>query len=385
MLPQLFKDKIVRPKCRRRQSAGGLEGAGEEGFEERFGRLFRDGGDFDFGEAGALEEGVEGALLEAEPDVGVEFAGFFEIVLVEVEDEELAAGFQNAEGFLHGGLGVLGVVQRLREDREIDGAVGERDLLDVAELVGEVFEAVFLGEFGADLDHARRVVDAPDLVGAAGEELRNETFASAEVGDVDGGGEAEGEMADGFPRAAGAVVFPEAAGDEVEILLLGATALLEDAVEVVAVLGDDRLVGDGVDRGAQEGEGFGRKIRAERVEGLFAVAAVGHEIDLAEERELRRDARLAHAENLLELGDGEFLAQEQGQQAQAGGVGEGFKDVPGGVHRVATVGTSDAEGNGAGDERGRRYWRVVEKLQAPRSKLQGNSKEMGGRFSRVRG
>jgi hypothetical protein len=42
---------------------------------------------------------------------------------------------------------------------------------------------------------------------------------------------------------------------------------------------------------------------------------------------------LAHTEDLLELGDGEFLVQDEGEQAEAGGVGEGFKDVPRGVHR----------------------------------------------------
>ena len=171
-----------------------------------------------------------------------------------------------------------------------------------------------------------------------GEELGNEALAGAEVGDVDGGGEPEREVADGFPGAAGAVVFAEAAGDEVEILFLGTAAFLEDAVEVAAVFGDDGEVSHGLDGGAQEREGLGRHAGAEGVEGFFALAAVGDEVDLPEERELGGDAGLAHAEDFLELGDGEFLARHEGEEAQAGGVGEGFEDVPGSVHAEETLG-----------------------------------------------
>jgi hypothetical protein len=92
-------------------------------------------------------------------------------------------GFRMRKRLGDGGLRVLGVVQRLAEDGEVHGFVGQRHLLDVAELVGEVGEAVFCASSGADLDHARGVVDAPDLLRAAGEELRHEAFAGAEVGD----------------------------------------------------------------------------------------------------------------------------------------------------------------------------------------------------------
>jgi hypothetical protein len=143
---------------------------------------------------------------------------------------------------------------------------------------------------------------------------------------------------DGLPRAAGAVVAAEAAGDEVEILFPGAAAFLEDAVEVGAVLGDDREIEHGVDGGAEEREGFWGGAGAEGVEGFFALAAVGDEIDLAEEGELGGDAGLAHAEDFLELGHGEFLAGHEGEEAQTGGVGEGFEDVPGSVHANEKLG-----------------------------------------------
>ena len=108
-------------------------------------------------------------------------------------------------------------------------------------------------------------------------------------------------------------------------------ALLEAAFEVGAVLGEFGQFGDGVARGAEEGEGLGRDAGTEGVEGLFPFATVHDDIGLAEEGELRGDARLGHAEDFLELGDGEFLAEEEGQQTQARGVGEKLKRVPGGV------------------------------------------------------
>lgn len=97
---------------------------------------------------------MQGALLEAEPDVGVELAGFFKGMFGEVEDEDLAAGFKDPVGFFDGALRVLGVVEGLAEDGEVHGGVGERDAFDIAEFIGEVGEAVFGGELGADFDHA---------------------------------------------------------------------------------------------------------------------------------------------------------------------------------------------------------------------------------------
>lgn len=59
----------------------------------------------------------------------------------EVENEDLAAGFEDPVGFFDGALRVLGVVEGLAEDGEVHGGVGERDALDIAEFVGEVGEA----------------------------------------------------------------------------------------------------------------------------------------------------------------------------------------------------------------------------------------------------
>ena len=128
------------------------------------------------------------------------------------------------------------------------------------------------------------------------------------------------------------MVFAEPPGDKVEILFLRAPAFLEDALKVGAVLTDHGEFGHGFDGGAEQRERFLGGAGAERVEGVFALAAIGDEIDLPQQGELRGDAGLTHAEDFLKFGDGELLARNEGEQTQSGRIGESFEDVPRSVH-----------------------------------------------------
>ena len=140
---------------------------------------------------------MEGALLEAEPAVGVELAGLLEIVGLEVEDDELAAGFEDAASLVDGALRVFGVVEGLAEGGEVDGAFAERDGLDVAEDVAEVLPAVLPREPGAHRDHRfeRRTsgstTDTPQRGERAEGHARGDTGAGVDhhlpVRDVDAG------------------------------------------------------------------------------------------------------------------------------------------------------------------------------------------------------
>ena len=114
---------------------------------------------------------MQGVFLESEPDVGVEFPGPLEAVFVEIEHEQAASRAQDAEGLVDRRLRVRGVVQRLAEDGEIHRTVAQGHVLDVAEPVREVRQAVAPRQGRTDLDHPGGVVDAPDLLGATGEEL----------------------------------------------------------------------------------------------------------------------------------------------------------------------------------------------------------------------
>ena len=94
----------------------------QQGLKLRGLGLFVDHRRFDIGEAGFFEHGFHFGFAEAEPLVGVELARFFKAVLDQVEDDDAAAGRENARGLIDGALGVQGVMQRLREKDQIDFA-----------------------------------------------------------------------------------------------------------------------------------------------------------------------------------------------------------------------------------------------------------------------
>jgi len=201
------------------------------------GVLAVDDGGFDGGEFFLFQHVGQFGFGEAEPGVGVEFAGLVEAVLVEVEDDEGAAGFEDAVCFAEGAGGMFGVVEGLGEEGEIDGGVVDGDFLDVAEAVFEVGEVVFLGEFGAELDHLGGVIEGDDFLCALGEELGEGAFARAEVGDGLVVEDLEEGFGETFPGAAGDVLAAELSGQFVEVGAGLVLSLAEDVGEGAGVLG----------------------------------------------------------------------------------------------------------------------------------------------------
>ena len=288
--------------------------------------------DFDAGEAGFFEPQVHVAFGEAEPAVTVEIAGLFELVLGEIEDHELAAGFEDLEGAGEGLRGMRGVVKGLAEDDEVDGLRFEGRVLKIADAELEVLQAVFAGLFGAELDHFLGIIDGDDVFAAAGEQFGEETFAGAEIGDGEGGEDAEQKVSESLPRAAGAVAAVEAAGDLIEIQLSLFLATIQDAFEVDLiglVLGEFACALDGEGSDVQR---VGRAVRIEAVKGAFAVATRGDEAGFGEEAEVSADAGLAESGDFLEFIDGQLFVFEEGDDAKAGRVGQGSEGFQGGGH-----------------------------------------------------
>ena len=94
-------------------SRSGLLADGQQRLEVRMIRFAVDGEDMDAAKTSAAEEAIELHLGKAEPDVGVEFAGFFEAMALEVENDEPSAGLQNLVGGGDGFGGVQGVMEAL--------------------------------------------------------------------------------------------------------------------------------------------------------------------------------------------------------------------------------------------------------------------------------
>ena len=94
-------------------------------------------------------------FAEAEPVIGVKLTGALEAMAEQIQDHDPSALSQDAISARDRALGMNRVMQRLAENREVDGAFGDRRIFDIAEPIFEVGEAVLLREFRAELDHFR--------------------------------------------------------------------------------------------------------------------------------------------------------------------------------------------------------------------------------------
>ena len=83
-------------------------------------------------------------LAEAEPAIAELrlHPGFF--VLTQIQHKQPAAGPQNARGFGERALRMLGVMKRLRQERDVDRRVLDRQPLEIAALPGDVRELAAL-------------------------------------------------------------------------------------------------------------------------------------------------------------------------------------------------------------------------------------------------
>ena len=70
--------------------------------------------------------------------------------------------------------------------------------------------------------------------------------------------------------------------------------------------------------------------RAELVEGALALPPGLHQAGVLQQPQMRRDARLAHPRDLLQLVDRQFVLLQQRHDAQARGVGQGAEGFEGG-------------------------------------------------------
>ena len=109
-------------------------------------------------EARAFQKARDIHLRKTEPDIGIHFPGILEIVLQQIQNDDTAAGFCDAEGLAHSGSGACGVVQSLTEKSQVHLAVGNGQCLDIAVAVVQIGESALRGHAAAIFHHFFRAI-----------------------------------------------------------------------------------------------------------------------------------------------------------------------------------------------------------------------------------
>ena len=122
-------------------------------------------------------------FAETEPMVGVKFARLLELMAEQIEHDDPPAALQYSVRRRDRFLRIDRVVQCLAEDCEIDAVPLDRRIFDFAQAVFEILETVFFRESRTELDHLRRIIDRDDFTRVFCEQLRERSFASAQIRD----------------------------------------------------------------------------------------------------------------------------------------------------------------------------------------------------------
>jgi len=125
-------------------------------------------------------------LAEAQPHVGVERAGFFKVMLQEVENNDSASGFHDSKGFRQSSCRMLGVMQRLAKESYVGFALLHGQILKIAQPVLQILHTMGAGKLGSKLNHLLGVVYRDHFLGATGEQLGHGPLAGVPgVGEQD--------------------------------------------------------------------------------------------------------------------------------------------------------------------------------------------------------
>src|SRR5215469_7261286 len=112
-----------------------LFGGGEDGFQVGRFLLFVYDCRLDVAEACAFQEALEIELGEAEPQVRVHFAGFLELVAIEIENCDAAVRTKDAPCLRDRLFRVDRMMESLAQKSQIDSGAADRHVFEIAETV----------------------------------------------------------------------------------------------------------------------------------------------------------------------------------------------------------------------------------------------------------
>ena len=201
-------------------------------------RLFfaRNDADFDFLEPGLFQPVMQIALGKTEPAVAVKFAGFVEVVLEQIENQNLSARLQNFVRSSDGVCRNFGVMQGLAQDHQVNAVRLNRRVLQIAEAEFQIFQSILFRLGRAERDDFFRVVHGDDFFRAARKQFAQQAFARAQIGDDERRQNPQQQMSERLPGAAWPINPVEASGDLVEINLRLLAAAGDDAFQIDLVV-----------------------------------------------------------------------------------------------------------------------------------------------------
>jgi hypothetical protein len=139
-----------------------------------------------FSKPAAFMSAASCASLKTEPPIAELAPDPAFVVLTKIEHEQPAAGAQNPVCLRQRALGVVRVVERLGEQRNVDRLVCDRQLFEIAALPRDVPELAAIGQRLAAREHVFRTVDGDHAPGPSRRLERQIAFTASEVGHVQG-------------------------------------------------------------------------------------------------------------------------------------------------------------------------------------------------------
>ncbi len=218
-------------------------------------------------------------------------------------------------------LRVFRVVQGLAEDGEIQRLLLDRRILDVAEPVFQIRQAVLDGERLAELDHFRRKIHGDDLFGALGEQLGQGAFAGPEVGDHPVVEHLDERLGQRLPRTARARspcrnARPVRRNRRGPCPCACASRWRSAALSAAT---------SGTSSAASCATSIRSGAAVQEYMLFFPLRSSRHQSRRLELRKLGRNPALAHPEDLLQLRHRQRFAPHQHQNPQPRGVGKQFQ------------------------------------------------------------
>ena len=207
-------------------------------------------------------------------------------------------------------------MQTLAEKGKIDGAGSNRRRFEISDPVIDVRDTVVFCKFRSEFHHFRGVVHCNHTLRSLGEKLRKRSFARTEIGDRHGRHELKQGLGERLPGATGNVIPSELAGQFIEIAAYFVASLLKRELQSFRIVRDFRNL---LSSRAQDRQ---QSAILQAIKAVLAQPSIFHESRLAQLGQVRRDAALTHRENLLKLGNRQFFAFQQQQDADSRGIGK---------------------------------------------------------------